>query len=183
MKKGMSPLKFQDSDATKGVINGPRPPPLRVNKDSHVIHKPHPNQAAAAKRQPVIIYTHSPKVIHAQPHDFMILVQRLTGMSRDDEDDTSVKSDSDQKEVNNSAIADESSETTSSVVTDDESVMGDVKQDSGMYKMSNNFLLEAPLFTPASNDFFCSQRPNSMFQSPAAISPSFMDYIKAFPDY
>nr|GMC69489.1 VQ motif-containing protein 20-like [Ipomoea batatas] len=33
-------------------------------------------------RHPVIIYTHSPKVIHTQPKDFMALVQKLTGFSR-----------------------------------------------------------------------------------------------------
>jgi hypothetical protein len=30
-------------------------------------------------RQPVIIYTVSPKVVHAEPGEFMSVVQRLTG--------------------------------------------------------------------------------------------------------
>jgi len=35
----------------------------------------------------VIIYTHSPKIIHTQPRDFMALVQKLTGLSRSSPDD------------------------------------------------------------------------------------------------
>ncbi|CAH9101733.1 unnamed protein product [Cuscuta europaea] len=65
-------------------IQGPRPTPLKVHKDSHKIRKPppvpqpqHPPQAPP--RPPVIIYTLSPKIIHANPSDFMSLVQRLTG--------------------------------------------------------------------------------------------------------
>ncbi|XP_052190670.1 protein MKS1-like [Diospyros lotus] len=56
--------------------------PLKVRKDSHKIRKP---QAAAAPhhRPPVVIYTVSPKVIHANPSEFMTLVQRLTGSSSD----------------------------------------------------------------------------------------------------
>ncbi|KAG5050397.1 Protein MKS1 [Glycine max] len=68
-------------------LQGPRPTPLRINKDSHKIKKPplapqqpsHPHQPPP--RQPIIIYTVSPKVIHTTPSDFMNLVQRLTGSS------------------------------------------------------------------------------------------------------
>ncbi|GAB2279111.1 hypothetical protein Dimus_013767 [Dionaea muscipula] len=84
-------------------LQGPRPSPLRVSKDSHKIRKPPPNAASTAKpplhpqfqsqargttaaasssedsRQPVIIYAVSPKVIHADPSNFMSIVQRLTG--------------------------------------------------------------------------------------------------------
>ncbi|XP_017970773.1 PREDICTED: uncharacterized protein LOC18607098 isoform X3 [Theobroma cacao] len=72
-------------------IQGPRPPPLKVSKDSHKIKKPpHPpshaaGPAAAAADQrrpePVIIYAVSPKVIHAEESDFMSIVQRYTGLS------------------------------------------------------------------------------------------------------
>ncbi|GMI67607.1 MAP kinase substrate 1 [Hibiscus trionum] len=65
-------------------IQGPRPTPLKVSKDSHKIRKPpHPPPAAAADqhRQPVIIYAVSPKVIHAKESDFMSIVQRYTGLS------------------------------------------------------------------------------------------------------
>jgi len=69
----------------KRELQGPRPTPLRVNKESHKIKKPPvvtlPSQLPAPPRQPVIIYTVSPKVIHTTPSDFMSLVQRLTGSS------------------------------------------------------------------------------------------------------
>ncbi|XP_031117760.1 protein MKS1-like [Ipomoea triloba] len=66
-------------------LQGPRPTPLKVRKDSHKIQKPPvappPQQPPppAPPRPPVIIYTVSPKVIHANPNEFMTLVQRLTG--------------------------------------------------------------------------------------------------------
>ncbi|XP_057503759.1 protein MKS1-like [Actinidia eriantha] len=60
---------------------GPRPPPLRVHKDSHKIKKPPLVPAHHHHRPPVIIYTVSPKVIHTNPSEFMKLVQRLTGTS------------------------------------------------------------------------------------------------------
>ncbi|KAF8405856.1 hypothetical protein HHK36_007933 [Tetracentron sinense] len=66
-------------------IQGPRPTPLDVRKDSYKIKKPpvapqlpQPNPQI---RQPVIIYTVSPKVIHVKPHEFKKLVQSLTGSS------------------------------------------------------------------------------------------------------
>ncbi|KAK2399425.1 protein MKS1 [Trifolium repens] len=61
-------------------LQGPRPTPLRINKNSHKIKKP-PLGPQAQIRQPVIIYTVSPKVIHTTPNEFMSLVQRLTGSS------------------------------------------------------------------------------------------------------
>lgn len=70
-------------------IQGPRPTPLKVRKDSHKIKKPpiappyqqqpHQQQPPQQQRQPVIIYTISPKVIHTDASEFMSLVQRLTG--------------------------------------------------------------------------------------------------------
>ncbi|XP_065854827.1 VQ motif-containing protein 8, chloroplastic [Euphorbia lathyris] len=68
----MSPApKFQQT-----AMNGPRPSPLKLNKESHLIHK-----SSKQKNPPVIIYTQSPKVIHTPATDFMALVQRLTGIS------------------------------------------------------------------------------------------------------
>uniref|UniRef100_A0A7N0U9T8 VQ domain-containing protein n=1 Tax=Kalanchoe fedtschenkoi TaxID=63787 RepID=A0A7N0U9T8_KALFE len=76
-------------------LQGPRPAPLRVRKDSHKVRKPpvapppHPHHHVPFRQQqqqqpslppaPLIIYTISPKVIHTSPDDFMTLVQRLTG--------------------------------------------------------------------------------------------------------
>lgn len=61
------------SPSRRKELQGPRPAPLKVRKDSHKIRKAH------VPPQPVIIYTVSPKIIHAKPNDFMSLVQRLTG--------------------------------------------------------------------------------------------------------
>ncbi|KAH7680705.1 VQ domain-containing protein [Dioscorea alata] len=72
-------------------LQGPRPTPLKVNKDSYKIKKPPPGpppyQADTMAvpppqpRPPVIIYTVSPKIIHTNPNDFMSLVQSLTGLT------------------------------------------------------------------------------------------------------
>ncbi|BAT73277.1 hypothetical protein LR48_Vigan01g015600 [Vigna angularis] len=75
-------------------LQGTRPPPLRVSKDSHTIHKTrkpplppnaHLPQPPPENRKPVIIYTVSPKVLHVTVSDFMNVVQRLTGPSSGDE--------------------------------------------------------------------------------------------------
>ncbi|KAK6118811.1 hypothetical protein DH2020_047446 [Rehmannia glutinosa] len=74
----------------RSELLGPRPTPLKVRKDSHKIRKPpvapqpaiappHYHPSHAPPRPPVIIYTVSPKIIHANPNEFMSLVQRLTG--------------------------------------------------------------------------------------------------------
>ncbi|ESQ48068.1 hypothetical protein EUTSA_v10022101mg [Eutrema salsugineum] len=82
-----------NSSAGVGIIYPPSPSPsplLKLNKDSHVIKKPpspsSSSSTAAKPRQPVIIYTNTPKIIHTNPKDFMSLVQKLTGMSRSDVD-------------------------------------------------------------------------------------------------
>ncbi|KAL1543724.1 protein MKS1-like [Salvia divinorum] len=72
-----------DFVSSRRELQGPRPAPLKVRKDSHKIRKPPvaPPPAAAHHHAPlpVIIYTVSPKIIHANPNEFMSLVQRLTG--------------------------------------------------------------------------------------------------------
>ncbi|MCD9558810.1 hypothetical protein HAX54_016430 [Datura stramonium] len=79
--------------------------PLKINKSSHLIKKSSSNTLSSSSsssslyngvaaitipqqqqpRHPVIIYTHSPKVIHTHPRDFMALVQKLTGLSPEDD--------------------------------------------------------------------------------------------------
>ncbi|XP_022734518.1 VQ motif-containing protein 8, chloroplastic [Durio zibethinus] len=91
----MSPVNSHERPPRRDLmINGLRPSPLTISKDSHFIQKPSAgvmSQTAAARpkqqqRQgPVIIYTYSPKIIHTQARDFMALVQKLTGFSRSDE--------------------------------------------------------------------------------------------------
>lgn len=79
-------------------MSGNRPSPLKINRDSYLIHKQQPSsfsrtaathgyhQQQQRHQHPVIIYTESPKVIHTRPHDFMALVQKLTGLSSSDQD-------------------------------------------------------------------------------------------------
>ncbi|KAL9459451.1 hypothetical protein AB3S75_002783 [Citrus x aurantiifolia] len=71
-------------------IQGPRPPPLSIHRDSHKIKKPPkpplpPTEQQphhhSERQQPVIIYSISPKVINVTVADFMTTVQRLTGAS------------------------------------------------------------------------------------------------------
>lgn len=65
-------------------LQGARPPPLKISRVSHKIRKPAaliPAVPMMNRSQPLIIYMHSPKVIHAEVQDFMTLVQRLTGSS------------------------------------------------------------------------------------------------------
>lgn len=80
----MDSSDFPSSKSPRKELQGPRPAPLKVRKDSYKIKKPplapQPVQQPPAQiRPPVIIYTVSPKVIHTNPSDFMNLVQRLTG--------------------------------------------------------------------------------------------------------
>jgi hypothetical protein len=52
----------------------------KVHRDSHNIHKDKASSPPPPRQQPVIIYTHSPKVIRTSPRDFMSIVQKLTGL-------------------------------------------------------------------------------------------------------
>ncbi|GFZ09916.1 hypothetical protein Acr_21g0005150 [Actinidia rufa] len=74
----MDPLGYPDGKSPRRELQGPRPAPLKVRKDSHKITKPPVVPAQHHHRPPVIIYTVSPKVIHTHPSEFMTLVQRLT---------------------------------------------------------------------------------------------------------
>lgn len=85
----MDPSEYPtDKPSPRRELQGPRPTPLKVRKDSYKIKKPpmapqpsQPPQQPPLHRPPVIIYTVSPKVIHTSASDFMALVQRLTGSS------------------------------------------------------------------------------------------------------
>lgn len=108
------PNKFQTKMSPHAnkitTTNALFPPPLKINKDSHFIKKPSSSSSSSSppssssssstyamvgstttrppqqQRHPVIIYTHSPKIIHTHPRDFMALVQKLTGLSRFEDD-------------------------------------------------------------------------------------------------
>ncbi|CAI0625516.1 unnamed protein product [Linum tenue] len=92
----MDSFDFPVARSPRKELQGPRPPALKVRKDSHKIKKPpvapnpnphphtiqqHQSHPHSQPRAPIIIYTVSPKVIHTNPGDFMNLVQRLTGSS------------------------------------------------------------------------------------------------------
>ncbi|CAK9168703.1 unnamed protein product [Ilex paraguariensis] len=226
----MSPAKFDEGEQTRMVINGPRPSPLKINKDSHVIQKPsssllpiniNSGQAAAAIKQqnpianhqlrkPVIIYTHSPKIIHTKARDFMSLVQKLTGLSRS-EDETAQGDDHHHQKNNHQPkrsydmkppLSRDENES-SSDITDEKYCVGvggkadgreeNTSSTSPIFKFpsnNNSFLADIPLFTPNSSDFFSSPRPNFRFLetniSPNwsnMIPPSFLEVMKDLPEY
>ncbi|KAK7269774.1 hypothetical protein RIF29_22509 [Crotalaria pallida] len=112
------------------MINGPRPSPLMINKDSHLIRKPSVSveknkvlvvqkQQQQQQRVPIIIYTQSPKVIHTKPQDFMALVQRLTGMSTSSKENIPQQQQQQHQEVSenfgSSTFSDGSYNTTSTI--------------------------------------------------------------------
>jgi len=84
---GRSPIQREHQ------LQGPRPTPLRINKNSHKIKKP-PLAPQAQPRLPVIIYMVSPKIIHTTPSEFMSLVQHLTGSSSSSSNNVSMSNDS-----------------------------------------------------------------------------------------
>ncbi|KAK4567697.1 hypothetical protein RGQ29_003456 [Quercus rubra] len=221
----MSPTQFH---AKKDVTNNALcPPPLKVNKDSHFIKKSSAAAAASGsvssssstsslinsvagsakpqQRHPVIIYTHSPKVIHTHPRDFMALVQKLTGQSRSEDHDTarqksdsggnaSTSSDEENKSVK---IVGNDDNESSSVVTDENcSSLGDGQVNScfvpPIFETPNPYMTNIPFFTPNSAEFLCSNQPfynytDSLFFAPnmrsSVSSSSNLEGIREFREY
>ncbi|KAK0585399.1 hypothetical protein LWI29_027916 [Acer saccharum] len=65
------------TEERRNKLQGPRPAPLKVkSRFSNVIKKALPIRQ---RTSPVVVYLVSPKIIHVKPHEFMGLVQRLTG--------------------------------------------------------------------------------------------------------
>lgn len=178
----MSPSQPNDDQQARREINGPRPSPLKLNKESHLIQKPTSSSSSSSssatssllttatvavckqQRHPVIIYTHSPKIIHTQPRDFMALVQKLTGLAPSDEQAAPVQQ---QKAEGGSPPPPEgNNETTTSSAVTEEKVCGgrgDAQVSSSLvspvFDPPNPFFSDIPLFTPNSSEFFCSPRP------------------------
>ncbi|EOA34020.1 hypothetical protein CARUB_v10021516mg [Capsella rubella] len=139
-------------------INGSRPPSLKLAGGSHTIKKtttlcksqPRPH----GRTGPVIIYAHSPKVIHTRAEDFMALVQRLTGLEdiiRRNANDVSESSSGVTEEVN---------------VGDDDTAAQRKK------------LADMPLFTPSSMTLFGSPT-QLLYMSPngtGSFSPSLFKF-------
>ncbi|KAJ4843487.1 hypothetical protein Tsubulata_043688 [Turnera subulata] len=218
----MSPVKFHHNEHS--LINGPRPAPLMINKASRVTYKHSSTSSSSTnfvapkvvgggakpRNRPVIIYTHSPKVIHTQPKDFMALVQELTGLSRPnkvlDEKASLPPQQEEQllvykgrsKKAADGACSDIDNES-SSILTDEKYGSGGVGASyddiSGVIKPenvdNNPFFADMPLFTPNSASFFCSPRPiykfqDSGYESPNVgnlVSPSAFEFLKGLPEY
>ncbi|KAL6638009.1 hypothetical protein ACP70R_025581 [Stipagrostis hirtigluma subsp. patula] len=66
------------SSSSKTGLRGPRPRPLKVSSSSRG-SSPTTASKPSSKKGPVIVYENTPKVVHARPQEFMIVVQRLTG--------------------------------------------------------------------------------------------------------
>ncbi|KAF7055611.1 hypothetical protein CFC21_063120 [Triticum aestivum] len=60
-----------------GGLRGPRPQPLSLS--ARPSKKPRVGGHAGPAAGPVIVYERTPTVVHADPHEFMAVVQRLTG--------------------------------------------------------------------------------------------------------
>ncbi|KAJ8510422.1 hypothetical protein OPV22_000856 [Ensete ventricosum] len=188
-------------------INGSRPAPLKIHKDSHLIHKASSSSSSSSststsittsshqqqRHHPVIIYTHSPKVIHTQTRDFMALVQKLTGLSRSaaDDDSTSLPpapspSKTSRKHKDDNRAAASASDDSSSSSENCNSFGGDVHVTCSSLATAgaispiylehlpplNPFLSEMPLFTPNSSDIFCSSTSFYRYPDPSLFSPS-----------
>lgn len=197
----MSPTKFNEDEHVKRVINGPRPSPLRISQDSNPIRKsspPVPNSSFPTPRQknnksrhqlrkPVIIYTHSPKIIHAQARDFMALVQSLTGISQSQHQSTTQNEHQKDEKI----VKRDDNESSSSGVTDEKYLIGEIKERSSalvspISRNPNPYLADMPLFTPNSSDLFCSPRPLFRYSDMVSSSPnmpSFLEFMKGLPDY
>ncbi|XP_017699730.3 VQ motif-containing protein 8, chloroplastic-like [Phoenix dactylifera] len=195
-------------------ISGPRPASLKIHKDSHLIHKQSSSSSSSSssstttttssssthhhhqRHHPVIIYTHSPKIIHTQARDFMALVQKLTGLSHstDDNDDAAAAAAANNPPPPPSNITRKNADTVhaatddSSSSSENYSIAGDVVHHVGCSSLpcaaamsplgfdpsppSNPFLSEIPLFTPNSSDFFCPPRSFYRYPESAVFSPS-----------
>ncbi|XP_057962727.1 VQ motif-containing protein 8, chloroplastic-like [Malania oleifera] len=224
----MSPAKFRDhhGHASKETINGPRPSPLKINNGSRFTHKTSysssssvssalssvaeaasdaPAAAGHKHRNPVIIYTHSPKIIHTQARDFMALVQRLTGPSRSERKTKTTAQNNalqalaptPEQKIAAGIPVDENE--SSSVLTDESSggIVGDAAQVTSPSSASlifnlpaNPFIADMPLFTPTSPEFFRSSQPLYRYSDPvmppASMSSSMAtpvwEIMKGFPE-
>ncbi|KAL2453067.1 vq motif-containing protein 20 [Abeliophyllum distichum] len=209
----MSPTQLHDQYVNKELPNnGMVQPPLKINKDSHFIKKLPSSSSSSSfstpvinggaskppqPRYPVIIYTHSPKVIHTHPRDFMALVQKLTGYSPSEDEPANPKpkcSDENSDEnVKKSVISDDNEST--SVVTDENingnsCTFGD-SQVNSRFVLPNPGFNSLPSFHPNSTDILSSAPPfynNNdslmfMHKMRSSFSTSTLDAMKELPEF
>lgn len=166
-------------------INGPRPSPLKIHKDSHQIQK-QPTTAAGGAHQPrqhqypIIIYTHSPKVIHTKAGDFMALVQKLTGLSHPLEED---KEEYNARKTPEQNVKEVKAPLPPLVEEDDTAVDATAAEPDELgfesrtlpAMLNNGFLSEIPLFTPNSADHFFFS-PKSLYRFSSSESKTFPEF-------
>ncbi|CAM8919361.1 unnamed protein product [Rhodiola kirilowii] len=183
-------------------INGVRPTALQLHKSSHVIHKSSASSSSSVstacsytspsnknhqRNGPVIIYTHSPKVIHTQPRDFMALVQKLTGLSASFEQTHQREMAPPIMPVVESACEGERSDNEMGC-----GVVQDLNLDYGLSRNkfdkndNRSFLSEIPLFTPTAFDTFTSppahQQQQFRFPGDPIFSPATLEFLKLLPE-
>lgn len=173
-------------DETRRIINGPRPSSLKIKKESHAIGKPSNSstvQFMAKKNGPVIIYTESPKIIHTQARDFMALVQKLTGHSRSSAANEKAETVDQSGKKDNQILTYEENNSEENEIEDSFSVEMDKNKSSSstspIYKFSNPYLADFPLFTPNSTNLFSSPQQNMG----SSLSPTLMNLLKGISEY
>ncbi|KAF7827810.1 VQ motif-containing protein 8, chloroplastic [Senna tora] len=154
-------------------INGPRPSPLNImNADSRPIKKqPHGVVSVAAVRKPIIIYTHSPKVIHTKAQDFMALVQSLTGMPPP-------RHPHRQPSRNDAVLSNIKEENSNSTTTTTTTGGGGGSVEDGGNEITSLALGKGSVYKYNSSD---SSSPFGFLGS--LISPSALEFIRDLPEY
>ncbi|KAL5544785.1 hypothetical protein UlMin_008569 [Ulmus minor] len=191
----MSPSQYHAKRNVTNTTTTPFcPPPLKINQESHTIKKSSsspPSSSTASspaatkplpqqQRSPVIIYTHSPKVIHTHPRDFMALVQKLTGQSHPEDTPpppTTKKPEAGanlSSEANkNTKINNTNDDNESTSVITDENCSSEQSQviNSGFVAQPNPYLMNNyPIFGSNSGDFFCPNQPFYNYPDPLIFS-------------
>ncbi|XP_070014081.1 VQ motif-containing protein 8, chloroplastic-like [Nicotiana sylvestris] len=183
----MNQEKFDETeDGTRRIINGPRPSPLKIKKESHAIRKLANSstvQFMAKQNGPVIIYTESPKIIHTEARDFMALVQKLTGHSRSSAANEKAETVDQSEKKDNQILTYEEYNCEENENDESFSVEMDKNKSSSstspIYKFSNPYLADIPLFTPNSTNLFCSPQQNMG----SSLSPTLMNLLKGISEY
>ncbi|XP_047176696.1 uncharacterized protein LOC124843905 [Vigna umbellata] len=128
---------------------------LKINKQSQTIKKS--SVSRVQHKEPVIIYTQSPRIIQTHPRHFRELVQKLTGICRSDLDDDTAIGDADafkpatpplKRELKGEP---EENEATASVSTDEEdgcNMGGEVKSNYNNFSMLESDFLNDSSHTP-----------------------------------
>ncbi|KAL1356768.1 hypothetical protein AAHE18_05G208000 [Arachis hypogaea] len=207
----MSPSQLY---AKNEINNALLPPPLKINKESHFIQKSSSssspqsslsssstswstssssshamactsNKSSPPQRHPVIIYTHSPKIIHTHPKDFMALVQKLTGLSRSEEENSENNKNNNvtscqQEEKHelaaaaaNTVVGSEDNET-SSVITEDNNCCSSIGENNQVNSCFVSPIMEPP---PPVNPYLANLPMFTMAPSTAKFHyQSFLNY-------